>query len=353
VRSFPRFVEVGKRRIGEGEPCYVIAEAGVNHNGDVELARRLVDAAAEAGADAVKFQTFRPEALTSEQAPKAAYQITSTSSEESQFSMLKRLTLPANAYAELKRQAEVREIEFLSTPFDSESARLLNDLDVVGFKVSSGDLTDLDLLRQLAESGRPMILSTGMAYLGEVEDALRVIEEGGRSPVVLLHCVSNYPADPLAVNLRAIETLQRAFGVPVGFSDHTLGTEIVWAAVALGACVVEKHLTLDRTMSGPDHQASMEPAQLREMIRGIRQIELALGDGRKVPHPSEMDVRVTGRKSIVANRTIPQGTRLTREMLTFKRPGTGLPPSNVTVVVGRRTVREILADRLIAWDDLA
>jgi len=348
----PRIVRIGQRLVGDGQPCYVIAEAGVNHEGDVGLARKLVEAAAEAGADAVKFQTFRAEALASPAAEKAEYQKAATGAAEGQRAMLRRLELPPDAFRELMAHAGRCGIECLSTPFDPESARFLAGLDVAAFKVSSGDLTSLPLLRQLAATGRPILLSTGMADLGEVDEALAAIKAGGSSPVVVLHCVSSYPADPAAANLRAMETMARAFGVPVGFSDHTLGIEMAVAAVALGACVLEKHLTVDRGLPGPDHRASLEPAEFRAMVRAVRNVEAGLGDGLKVPHPSEADVRRAARKSLVAARPVAAGAVLTAEDVGLQRPGTGLPPRLLDLVLGRRARREIPAGMLLAWSDL-
>jgi N,N'-diacetyllegionaminate synthase len=353
VRSFPRVVEIGKRRIGEGERCYVIAEAGVNHNGNVELARKLVMAAASAGADAVKFQTFRTEALASSRAAKVAYQKETTRVDESQQAMLKRLELPDSAFAELMAIAGNLGIEFLSTPFDPESVCHLLDLGVPAIKVSSGDLTNEPLLRQIAESGKPILLSTGMAYLGEVEKALETIEQAGSSAVILLHCVSSYPTDPEAVNLRAMDTMNRAFCVPVGFSDHTLGVEVAVAAVARGAQVLEKHLTLDCSLPGPDHRASLDPGTFAAMVRAVRNVEAALGHGRKLPHTTEAEARDLVRKSVVAVRPIAAGAVISEGDVGLRRPGTGLPPHDYGFVVGRRARHEIAADTPITLEDLA
>jgi N-acetylneuraminate synthase/N,N'-diacetyllegionaminate synthase len=348
---FPLVVQIGPRLVGNGHPCYVIAEAGVNHNGDIGLARKLVEAAAEGGADAVKFQTFRADALASEHAEKAAYQKATTGSGESQRAMLERLELPEDALRELKAHAERCGIAFLSTPFDPESARLLAALDVPAFKVSSGDLSNLPFLRLLGEEGKPILLSTGMAYLGEVEEALMAIRMAGPSAVVLLHCVSSYPADPGAVNLRAIETMAQAFRVPVGLSDHTLGTEMAVAAVARSACLVEKHLTVDRGLLGPDHRASLEPVEFRAMVRAIRNVEAGLGDGRKIPHESEREMRSLVRKSLVVVRPIPAGATIAPGDVDIQRPGTGLHPRMLDLVIGRRAGREIPAGTLLAWSD--
>lgn len=345
-------IRIGDRWVGPGHPCFIIAEAGVNHNGDLDLARRLVDAAAAAGADAVKFQTFRAERVVSRGAPKAEYQKATTSPDESQLEMLRRLELSPEAHRELAGYARERGILFLSTPHDQESIDLLADLGVPAFKVGSGDLTNLPYLRHLARKGRPILLSTGMATLGEVEEALAVIFAEGNREVVLLHAVSSYPAPPEDCNLRAMGTLAAAFRVPVGFSDHTLGLEVALAAVALGACVIEKHLTLDRSLPGPDHKASLEPEEFRAMVEGIRRVERALGDGVKRPAPSEENTRVVARKSLVAATEIPPGTRIRPEMVAVKRPGTGLPPRCLDAILGRETRRGIPADQPITWEDL-
>jgi N-acetylneuraminate synthase len=263
-------IQVGNKLIGPGQPVFVIAEAGVNHNGDLKLARALIDVAVEAGADAVKFQTFRAERLATPDAPKAEYQVQTTGNAESQFEMLRRLELSADAHRELQAYCHERGIIFLSTPFDEEAVDLLDESGVAAFKISSGDLTNSPLLEHVASKGKPVILSTGMSELSELIEAVSVLNTAGCENPVLLHCVSNYPADPAEVNLRAMQTMRSAFDVPVGFSDHTQGIDVALAAVALGACVIEKHFTLDRTMPGPDHRASLEPTELRELVRSIR-----------------------------------------------------------------------------------
>lgn len=337
--------------LGEGEGCFVIAEAGVNHNGDVALAHDLIDVAADARCDAVKFQTFKTEALVNRDAPKAEYQTQNTGSQESQYEMLKRLELPYEAHHELMAHARERGILFLSTPFDEESADFLDELGLPAFKVPSGEVTNWPLLRHLASKKKPMLMSSGMAYLSDVEGALRQIEDEVPA-VALFHCVSNYPADPAEVNLRAMATMRAAFGVPVGYSDHTLGWEVTLGAVALGASLIEKHMTLDRTLPGPDHKASLEPAELKEMMRAIRSIERALGDGRKRPSPSELEVAKVAKKSLIARREIAAGETLEMSMLICKRPGVGLAPSALPMVLGRKARVRIEADTLIELKDL-
>jgi len=343
-------IVISGRRIGPGQPCFVIAEAGVNHNGSLELARRLVEAAAEAGADAVKFQTFRAERLAAPSAPKAAYQRSSTDPGQSQLDMLRALELSSEDHVALAALCREKGLTFLSSPFDFESADFLEQLGVPAFKVASGELTNLPLLRHLAAKGRPLIVSTGMASLGEVEAALRVIERAGDPAVVLLHCTSCYPAEPAEANLRAMATLSLAFGRPVGYSDHTLGLAVPLAAAALGAAVIEKHFTLDRSLEGPDHRASAEPGELADLVRGVRQIEAALGHGRKEPNPAEAETARAARRSLVAAVDLKAGQTLVAEAIALLRPGTGLPPELIGFLVGRRVKRDIPAGTLLGLE---
>jgi N,N'-diacetyllegionaminate synthase len=336
-----------------GQPCFIIAEAGVNHNGSLEKAFELVDTAAHAKVDAVKFQTFIAEKLVTSQAPKAAYQVEMTGGGETQYDMLKRLELSRDAFRRLSDYCQHKGVLFISTPFDEESVDFLDCLDVPLFKVGSGEITNLPLLIHIARKGKAMLLSTGMATLGEVEKAVLAIQASGDPDLILLHCVSNYPADPSDVNLRAMQTLQSAFGVPAGYSDHTLGIEISLAAVTLGACVIEKHFTLDCNLPGPDHKASLEPDGLVALVKGIRSIEKALGDGRKLPAANEANVSAAARRSLVAARDIPAGTRLTEEMIAIRRPGTGLPPAMQPFLIGRRVKDAIPAGTLFSLEMLA
>ena len=347
-----RQFEIAGKTIGGGFPCFIIAEAGVNHNGDLELAKQLVDAAVEVGADAVKFQTLFADKLVSPEAPKATYQLETTGEDESQAEMIRKLELPPQAFAELNEYCAEREIIFISSPFDHDSIDLLDELGVPAFKVPSGETVNLPYLRHMAEKGRPIILSTGMSYLGEVERALRTIREAGNDRVVVLHCVSNYPADPADVNLRAMQTMERAFGVPVGFSDHTMGIEVPLAAAALGASVIEKHFTLDRAMPGPDHRASLEPDAMRAMVEGIRKVEQALGTGVKEPAESESNTKMVARRSIYTARAVEAGTQLKEEDLIALRPSGGIPPDQFDVVVGRRLHQALPAGHAISWSDL-
>lgn len=345
----PRGFAVGARAIGGDAPVFIVAEAGVNHNGDPMLARRLIDAATEAGADAVKFQTFRSDALVSRHAPKAAYQRTATDEGQTQAEMLARLELTHAQHVELRDHCGKRGILFFSTPFDQGSVDVLAELGVGLFKVPSGEITNLPLLRHVASKGKPMILSTGMSTLGEVAEAVAAIRTAANPPLALLHCVSAYPAPVAEMNLRAMDTLRERFDCPVGLSDHTLGIEVALAAVARGAAIVEKHLTLDKTLPGPDHRASLEPGEFAALVRGIRSVEAALGDGEKRPMPSEADVRRVARKSVVAARPLRAGETLTAEAVTVKRPGTGIPPSALASVLGRRVRRDVAADEVLDW----
>ncbi|MFH2007638.1 MAG: N-acetylneuraminate synthase [bacterium] len=348
----PEPVQLGNRLIGPGHPCFIIAEAGVNHNGERDLALRLVDIAAQAGADAVKFQTFQAARLATPEAPKADYQVRATGAEESQFEMLRRLELSEELHHELMDACKDRGILFLSSPFDEQSADLLGKLRVAGYKIPSGEITNLPFLSHVARKGLPVILSTGMSTLDEVETAVRVINEVGNSDLVLLHCVSQYPADPADVNLRAMATLREAFGVPVGFSDHTTGIEVPLVAVGLGAAVIEKHFTIDRTLPGPDHLASIDAEALAAMVQGIRKVEKTLGTGHKAPAMSERSTADVARKSVVAARDIPSGTVLTMELLAVRRPGTGLPPTMIDSLLGRRANTNIPAGSLLTLEQL-
>lgn len=322
-------------------PCYIIAEAGVNHNGDAALARRIIDAAAEAGADAVKFQTFYADELVSRTARKARYQIENTADDGSQYDMLKALELADADYAALHRHAAERGIDFLSTPFSERAADLLERIGVTAYKVSSGDLTHLPLLRHIARKGRPVILSSGMATLAEIEEGIEALRSEGCDEISVLHCVSNYPAAPADCNLAAMGTIARAFGVPVGWSDHTEGEAISLAAVARGARIIEKHITLDRDLPGPDHRASMEPADFTRFVANVRAVESAIGNGLKVPTPAEVETAKLGRRSVVTTRALTAGAVLTRADVAIKRPGTGIAPRFLPYVLGRRLAQDL------------
>lgn len=330
---------------------FFIAEAGVNHDGRLDRALALVDAAADAGADAVKFQTFRADALVTAGAAKAGYQAETTGG-GGQRAMLRGLELSEDAHRALASRCRERGLAFLSTPFDEESADLLERLDVPLFKLASPEVTNHPFLEYVGRKGRPVILSTGMSTLEEVAAAVEALRRAGASELALLHCVSSYPAEPAEANLRAMATLAQAFGVPVGWSDHTLGTAVAVAAAALGARIVEKHFTLDRGLPGPDHRISLEPAELKALAAGLREAAASLGDGVKAPRDCEADVRRASRRSIVLAADAPAGMTVTRELLAFKRPAGGLPPSRLREVLGRRLARAMRAEEPLGLDCL-
>jgi len=341
---------IGDRPVGGDAPVLVIAEAGVNHNGDLDLALQLVDAAADAGADAVKFQTFRADRVAAPDAPKAAYQHETTNADESQLEMLRRLELPAEALRAIRDRAAERGILFLSSVFDESSVDVLEELGVPAIKLGSGEVTNIALLERVARTGKPVLLSTGMSTLAEVERALAALDSV--EEIVVLQATTNYPADPADANLRALHEL-KALGTAVGYSDHTPGDETALAAVALGACVVEKHLTLDRSLPGPDHAASVEPSELKRLVDSIRVVERALGSGVKEPSDSELATRDAVRRSLTAARALPAGTVLTEDALVAVRPGTGIPPNCRGELVGRTLTRAVAEGEQLAWEDVA
>jgi N-acetylneuraminate synthase/N,N'-diacetyllegionaminate synthase len=366
---FQPTVEIAGQMIGAGQPCFIIAEAGVNHDGNLENAKQLIHVAADANVNAVKFQTFTADLLASPSAPKAEYQLKTTGRRESQLEMLRPLELGSENFRVLYDLCNERGIMFLSTPFDEKSADLLSELNVPAFKIGSGDVTNWPLLRHVAAKGKPIILSTGMSNLNEVDEAMRELYEAKCNQLILMHCVSRYPADPKDVNLRAIQTMAAAFNVPVGFSDHTLGIEVSPVAVALGACVIEKHFTLDKTRRGPDHKMSVEPGELSQMVIDIRAVEdklrrgvkepfqpqrkeHLLGDGIKQPVPAEVGERLIQRRSLAALEALGEGTILSADMLISLRPGTGISPVMLQHVKGRRLNRRMEPGDIITWDDL-
>lgn len=327
----------------------IIAEAGVNHNGDLKLAKQLIDVAVEAGADMVKFQSFSADRQATKTARKAEYQSQVTDAGESQYAMLKRLEMSDEMHRALIQYCEEKEITFFSTGFDTQSIDFLVGLGMSCFKIPSGEITNLPYLRHVGALGKPIILSTGMASLGEIENALEALESVGmqREEITVLHCNTEYPTPMEDVNLKAMNSIRDAFGVSVGYSDHTSGIEVAIAAVALGASVIEKHFTLDRNLPGPDHKASLEPGELVSMVSAIRNIEIALGSGVKRPSPSEKKNKVIARKSIVAARDIKEGEFFSLENIAAKRPGTGISPMRWDEVVGRVATRDFFADELI------
>lgn len=337
------------QNIVDKKSTFIIAEAGVNHNGSMELAKKLIDTAVEAGVDAVKFQTFKAKNLVSKKAQKAEYQKETTDKEESQFEMIKKLELDVDTHKELMAYCDEKNIMFLSTPFDHESIDLLDRLGMEIFKIPSGEITNLPYLRKIGGLRKKVILSTGMADIGEIEDALDVLVKVGtaKGNITVLHANTMYPTPFEDVNLKAMQTIACAFGVNVGYSDHTLGIEVPVAAVAMGAKVIEKHFTLDKTMEGPDHKASLEPDELKAMVQAIRNIELALGTGIKKPSPSERPNMAVARKSIVASRSIKKGEVLSKKNLTVKRPGNGVSPMRWDEIVGTIATKDYGEDELI------
>ncbi len=340
------------RNTVEYKPVTIIAEAGVNHNGSVEIARRMIDVAAECGADVVKFQTFDPEKLVSRFACKAAYQQQHTAADESQLRMIQRLQLSVNDHEQLIEHCQERGIAFMSSAFDLDSIDVLVRLGLDTFKVPSGEITNVPYLRKIGGLGARVILSTGMASLDEVAVALEILTDAGtdKADITVLQCNTEYPTPMRDVNLRAMLVMRDAFDVEVGLSDHTEGIEVAIAAAAMGARVIEKHFTLDRMMEGPDHKASLEPGELRRLVEAVRNVEAAMGDGVKQPSASELKNIAIARKSVVAAVDIAAGDTVTTEMLTIKRPGTGVAPGDMGELIGLRATRFIGRDEVITWD---
>jgi N-acetylneuraminate synthase/N,N'-diacetyllegionaminate synthase len=341
---------IGKHIIGGGNPAFIIAEAGVNHNGDVSRAHDLIDAAADAGADAVKFQTFSPRMIAAPEAERAAYQIAAMDEGGSQLDMLEKLVLPAEAYPGLMQHADERGLVFLSTPFDAGSADFLDELGLPAFKVSSGDVTNTPFLEFLAAKGKPILLSTGMADFDEVSRAVAAIDP---TPLALFHCVSNYPSAPHHSNLHVMATLRENFACPVGWSDHTQGLTVTIAAAALGAELLEKHFTLDRNLPGPDHQASLEPDELRAMVAAVRDAEISLGDGIKRPVAEEEPVAKVARRSLYWAQDLAAGTVIADEHLMALRPGTGISPEKQRDLIGRKVARDVVGMVMVAEGDFS
>jgi sialic acid synthase SpsE len=343
-------ISIGERVVGAGAPCYVIAEAGANHNRDLDVARRLIDAAADAGADAVKFQTYSGRVLYSTKTPRFDYlgELGAKPAHE----LLDDIALPRDWQPVLAAHCRDRAVEFLSSPFDRDAIAELDAIGVAALKIASFEIVDLGLVRAAAATGRPLILSTGMCTVGEIDEAVQAARGAGATQIALLQCASLYPAPAHIMNLRAIPAMEAAFGVPVGLSDHTLGVHVAPAAVALGARLVEKHFTLDRTMVGPDHPFAVEPKELAELVAHIRDVEAALGDGvKRGPAPEEAaEMYAKARRSLVAAFAIPAGTVITAEMLCVKRPGTGIAPRYFDVVPGRVARVDIDEDDVITWE---
>lgn len=343
-------IKIGNNMVGDNCPTFIIAEAGVNHNGSLEMAKKLIDAAKESGADAVKFQTFKSEEVVTKNAEKAEYQ-KKTTTENSQYEMIKKLELSADDFKELFSYADKKDIIFLSSPFDLDSIDVLNELNVPAFKFGSGEITNFPSLEHAATKGRPVILSTGMATLGEIEEAFNLLKEK-ISDIILMHCVTSYPARTEDANLKVIETFKCAFKVPIGFSDHTVGIEMAVAAVAMGACVIEKHFTLDKNLDGPDHKASLEPDELKRMIKSIRNVEKGMGNGEKRITDEEKQIKEVARKSIVSTTYIPKGSIIKKEDLSIKRPGTGIKPKYIDFLIGKKAKFDIELDEILKWDKI-
>ncbi len=331
----------------------IIAEAGVNHNGKLSIAKQMVLAAKEAGADYIKFQTFYPKALVSEYAEKADYQKKDMEDMESQLEMLERLSLSHDDFIGLKDYCQEQGIGFLSTPFDMESVRFLDKLNMDFWKLPSGEITNLPYLLEIAKTGKPVVMSTGMCELKEIEAAVTCLKKGGVKELILLHCNTEYPTPMEDVNLKAMLTLRKVFSLAVGYSDHTQGIEIPIAAAAMGACVLEKHFTLDRMMKGPDHSASLEPGELKEMVRAVRNVERAIGTGNKKPSESEKKNMEVVRKSIVAKCEIAKGEIFSEENLAVKRPGIGISPMKWFEIIGKRAERDFKADEIISFESFS
>jgi N-acetylneuraminate synthase/N,N'-diacetyllegionaminate synthase len=344
-------IKIAGRMVGPGAPCFVMAEAGVNHNGNFQLAKKMVEAAKRAGADAIKFQIFRSERMVARTAKKAPYQSRATGG-GSQYEMLKKLELTEDEFRKLAAYAKRKSVIFLASAFDEKSVDFLANIKVPAFKIASGEITNFPLLRHIASKKKPVIMSTGMSTIAEIREAIRVLNSGGAKSIVLLHCVSDYPAKVEEVNLMVMETLRRTFNLPIGFSDHTLGITVPIAAAALGASIIEKHFTLDRKLPGPDHKASLEPSELKEMVAHIREVEKALGNRIKRPTKSEEAMKNDIRRSIVARINIPRGRVITMEMLELKRPGTGLGPRYLKKVIGKRAKKDMMADELVTLEKL-
>ena len=345
-------IKIQNKFISDGEPIFIIAEAGVNHNGKLSLAKKLVDVAKDAGCDAVKFQTFKTEGVMTKYAQKADYQKKITGGEETQYEMAKKLELKYKDFIELKKYCDEKEIMFLSAPHSEDAIDFLENL-VPAYKFGSGDLTNIPALEYAAKKGKPMIIGTGMGTMDEIKEALNAIYNQGNKDVVLLHCTTNYPCPLKEVNLRAMQKMQKELDCLVGYSDHTEGIIVPIMAVAMGACVIEKHFTLDKNLSGPDHKASLEPDELKEMVNAIRDAENAMGNKIKEPTKAEKEIMEVVRKSIVANADIEMGSTITGDMLAIKRPGIGLKPKYFKEIIGKKAKVDIKRDDLIKFEYLS
>ena len=342
-------IKIGKKTIGKSYPCFIIAEAGVNHNGQIKLAKKLIDAAVNAGADAVKFQAFKTEELVIKNADIVEYAEKNIGKKTSQFNLLKNLSLNYKDFIILKKYCDKKNIIFLATPHSFDAIDFLDDL-VPAFKFGSGDITNIPSLKYAAKKHKPMILGTGMATMKEVKDAINAINSTGNKNIIALHCTTNYPCPIEEVNLRAMTTMKKELKCLVGYSDHTLVITVPIMSVTLGAVILEKHLTLDKKLSGPDHKASLEPNEFKQMVIEIRNVEKAMGNFEKKPTKSEKNIINYVRKSIVANQDIIKGTKINRSMIAIKRPGTGLPPTKLDKIINKKAKRYITKDELFHLD---
>lgn len=345
----PAPIHIASRAIGPNQPCYIIAEVGVNHNGDLDLAKQLIVEAKRAGADCVKFQTFKAERVATANVPKAQYQLQTTPPTESQLEMLRKLELKGEYYPELLALCTHEGIGFLSTPYSSEDTEFLARLGAEAFKIASALLIETEFVGQVARYGKPIILSTGMATLAEVDNAVRTIRKNGNNQIILMQCTTNYPSQIGDANLRAMQTMAIAFDLPVGYSDHTLSTTACVLSIGLGACIVEKHFTIDKSLPGPDQSTSANVDEFRQLVVAIRDAEAALGNGRKEPSEAERVNMIGMRRSIVAREFIPAGATITSKMLISKRPATGISPSELMDVLGTRSIVPIEADEILEW----
>jgi N-acetylneuraminate synthase/N,N'-diacetyllegionaminate synthase len=345
-------ITIDDHTIGENKPVFIIAEAGSNHDGKLEQAFKLIDVAKRSGADAVKFQTFLADKIVAKTRDRASYLDKLVSKDQSMHDIFKKLEMPREWLPELMAYCKQNDIMFLSTPFDEEAVEQLEKIDIAAYKIASFELVHIPLLKEVAKTGKPIILSTGMANLGDIEEALEAIYKEGNEKVILMHCGINYPANFEDVHLRAMLTMRQAFQLPVGYSDHTSGITVPIAATALGACSIEKHFTLDRTLPGPDHPFALEPDELAAMVKGIRECEKTLGQPIKTTAESEKEMYTLGRRSIFAKTDIPKGTIITGDMLAVLRPGLGLMPKYMPIVIGRTAQKDIHADEPITWDKI-
>jgi len=342
-------IKIQNKIIGDGAPVFIIAEAGVNHNGKLSLALKLVDAAVKSGADAVKFQTFITDKVITLNAKKETYMKTK---DKNQYQMIKRLELSFKDFKKIAQYCAKKKIIFLSTPSDEESADFLEDIGVSAFKIGSGEMTHIPLIEHVAKKGLPMIIATGASYIKEIAEVINAAKKCRNDKIILLHCTSYYPAPFDQINLRAIETIRKRFNVLVGYSDHTLGSAVSIGAVVLGACVIEKHFTLNKTLPGPDHRASLEPKEFSNLVCGIRTIEKSFGSPVKRPTKIEVEERELGRRSIVASSLIKKGTKITNSMLAVKRPGYGLAPKHINKIIGHIAKKDLPKDKMLSLKDI-